>query len=154
MAGVREPKYRDRGMARRAQITPAARETRFELDRLLSGAWGALDRSYAPYSRFAVGAALLDSRGRIWTGANVENASYPLGICAERNALLAWKSGGGSRLVAIAIVSGAARPTPPCGLCRDALRHHAARATVYLATQHEVSGPYLAAEWLPGLVDR
>lgn len=150
MARGIEPKDRGREMKKRARITPTEREARFDLDHLLAAAWRAMTRSHSPYSHFPVGAALLDSKQQIWLGANIENAAYPLGICAERNALLAWRSGGGSRLVALAIVSGAARPTPPCGLCRDALHHHAPRATVYLATRREVSGPYLAAEWLPG----
>lgn len=76
--------------------------------------------AYAPYSGFAVGAALLCTDGTVFTGCNVENASYPAGICAERSALSAAVSAGKRRFAAIAVAAGE-NPTPPCGICRQAL---------------------------------
>jgi cytidine deaminase len=84
-------------------------------------AMAAMDRAYAPYSGFRVGAALLGSDGSITDGCNVENASYPAGICAERAALAAAVAHGERSFVAIAIATEAQTPTPPCGLCRQAL---------------------------------
>lgn len=79
------------------------------------------ERAYAPYSHFQVGAALLGSNGKVYAGCNVENASYGLGICAERNAVARAVADGASRVVAVAVVTGGAIATPPCGACRQVL---------------------------------
>ena len=76
--------------------------------------------AYAPYSEFHVGAAVL-AGGRIFTGVNAENASYPLGMCAERNAVGAAVTAGEKKIDCVAVVTDAARPTPPCGGCRQVL---------------------------------
>ncbi|MGB5809948.1 MAG: cytidine deaminase [Polyangiales bacterium] len=89
--------------------------------RLRSAAFNAREHAYAPYSNFAVGAALLTDDGRIFSGCNVENASYGATLCAERNAIGAGVAAGARRWVALAIASDAKRPTPPCGICRQAL---------------------------------
>lgn len=80
--------------------------------------------AYAPYSRFAVGAAALTSDGRVIAACNVENASYGLGLCAECGLVSALHAGGGGRLVAVAVVDGDGRPCPPCGRCRQLLLEH------------------------------
>ena len=77
----------------------------------------AQETAYAPYSNFKVGAALLTGAGDIFTGANVENASYGLTVCAERAAVAAAIAAGARRLEAVAVASGTAEPTPPCGMC-------------------------------------
>ncbi|MBZ5716073.1 cytidine deaminase [Nannocystis pusilla] len=87
-----------------------------------------------PYSGFAVGCALRDRSGRIWTGANVENASYTLGLCAERVALFYALTHGADAIESIAVVTGADRPAAPCGACRQILFEFAAEADLVLVT--------------------
>jgi cytidine deaminase len=88
---------------------------------LISFAYEARLNSYSPYSNYPVGAALLCVDGSIYTGCNVENASYPAGNCAERTAVFKAVSEGKKGFKAIAIVGGKAL-TSPCGVCRQVLR--------------------------------
>ncbi|HTK83302.1 MAG TPA: cytidine deaminase [Bacteroidota bacterium] len=89
-------------------------------------------RSYSPYSKFRVGAALLDSAGRIFTGANIENSSFSLTICAERVALFKALSEGSKKFKAIAITSDSESFIPPCGACRQVLFELAGNIEVLL----------------------
>lgn len=101
--------------------------------RLLAASLQARTRSYSPYSRYAVGAAVLDELGRIHSGANIENAAYPQGWCAETTALAAMRMAGGQRALAL-LVSG---PGPdiitPCGGCRQKLREFADPQLIIIA---------------------
>jgi cytidine deaminase len=88
---------------------------------LIDAATAAHARAYAPYSHFAVGAAVLDSAGRVFSGCNVENVSYGLTSCAERNAIFRAVVEGARRIQAVAVVTAAETLTPPCGACRQVL---------------------------------
>jgi homotetrameric cytidine deaminase len=92
---------------------------------LVDAAVGAMERAYVPYSRFPVGAALRDERGTIHVAANVENAAYPQGQCAEASAIGVLVAAGGSRITEIA-VAGDTELITPCGGCRQRLREFAA----------------------------
>ena len=87
--------------------------------------------SYSPYSRFRVGAALLTSTGKVFTGCNIENSSFSLTICAERTALFKAISEGSTRFTAIAIASDTAFFVPPCGACRQVIYEFGPDATVF-----------------------
>lgn len=91
--------------------------------------------AYAPYSRFAVGAAVRTASGRLFQGCNVENASYGATLCAERAAMAAAVTAGEQELVALVIVTGAERPTPPCGLCRQCLAELAPKLRIRSYTE-------------------
>jgi cytidine deaminase len=88
-------------------------------------ALAALRRAYAPYSKFHVGAAVQMS-GQTYDGANIENASYGLAICAERTAIFAAVNAGSTRLEAVAVCSESSPPASPCGACRQVLWEFAA----------------------------
>jgi cytidine deaminase len=100
---------------------------------LLAAAWQAREAALARYSGFAVGAAILDGDGKVWTGANVENASYTLGLCAERVALFYALTHGARDIQCVAVATGAATPSSPCGACRQILLEFAGDATVVAA---------------------
>jgi cytidine deaminase len=104
-----------RPASRKQDLSPAV--TR----RLLAAARAVRLRAHAPYSHFQVGAAVLDERDRIHVGCNVENASYGLTVCAERNAIATALAGGALKIRAVAVVTGAEPPASPCGACRQVL---------------------------------
>jgi len=91
------------------------------LAELVQEATRAQEMAYAPYSKFHVGAAILTKSGKIFRGCNVENASYPVGICAERTAIVSMVAAGEREPVAIAIVTPGKRGGSPCGLCRQTM---------------------------------
>jgi cytidine deaminase len=98
---------------------------------LIEAAKAVRARAHAPYSRYHVGSAVLDEQGRIHSGCNVENAAYPLGICAETAAIGAMVAAGGTRIVAIAAVGGRQEleACTPCGGCRQRIAEFADAAT-------------------------
>lgn len=114
----------------------------------------AQSRAYAPYSDFAVGAALQTENGHVFRGCNVENASYGAAICAERGALAAAVAAGERELVALAIVTDAERPTPPCGICRQCLSEFNPNLLVRSYTNGGASADYLLSTLLPDAFDR
>lgn len=98
---------------------------------LLKKAHEAMELAYAPYSGFRVGAALLTQSGKIFTGCNVENASFGATCCAERTAVYKAISEGERSFRAIAVVSSGERPTAPCGICRQVLSEFSDDMAVY-----------------------
>lgn len=90
------------------------------LDRLVEAATRVRERAYAPYSNYKVGAAFATESGLVYAGCNVENASYPAGICAERGAIAQMIAAGDNEPIACAIVT-EGEPAPPCGMCRQVM---------------------------------
>ena len=115
-------------MREREMLTAAAAEG------LVQAATLARGRAVASYSGFQVGAALLGSDGTIYTGCNVESATYGLTCCAERTAIFKALSEGARSFVAVAVVTGADAPTPPCGACRQVLWDQCREIEVVMAT--------------------
>jgi cytidine deaminase len=92
---------------------------------LFEAAVAARRRAYSPYSGYAVGAAIRTPSGRVFTGCNVENASYPEGTCAETGAIAAMVAAGERTIVAIVVVTDGTTPGTPCGGCRQRIREFA-----------------------------
>jgi cytidine deaminase len=99
-------------------------------DDLFEAAKTAFARAYAPYSRFPVGAAVRGADGRVHAGANVENAAYPQGWCAETSAIAAMVAAGGRRIAEICVLAGGEETVTPCGGCRQKLREFASPDTL------------------------
>lgn len=95
------------------------------MEDLFAAARAARDQAYAPYSNFAVGAALRAASGAVFAGCNVENAAYPQGWCAEASAIAAMVLAGERRIVELAVIGGGAELCTPCGGCRQKLREFA-----------------------------
>lgn len=120
------------------------------MQRLVDAARGVRERGYAPYSKFLVGAAVLDEQGRIHAGCNVENAAYPQGWCAETSALAHLVTAGGRRVLAVAVVGVAPDPVTPCGGCRQKIRELAAPdCPVWVADLNSVRLRTTLADLLP-----
>lgn len=118
-------------------------------DALVAAASAAMERAYAPYSDFRVGAALLTPDGDIVAGCNVENSSFPAGGCAERGALFAAVAAGRRRFAHLMIVTEAEDPTPPCGMCRQALVEFAPALEITSVTVGGAEAKWSLAELLP-----
>jgi cytidine deaminase len=112
-------------------------------------AFAVMERAYAPYSRFKVGAALLASDGSVTEGCNVESAAYPSGICAERAAVAAAVARGNQSFTAVVIATEAEEPTPPCGMCRQVLVEFSPRMQVIAVTRDGREGRWTLEELLP-----
>jgi len=117
---------------------------------LLDAARAASARAYAPYSRFAVGAAVLGDDGRIFASANIENASYGLTSCAERNAVFAAVYAGVRVIVAVAIHTPTGEPVSPCGACRQVIHEFGPDAIVTSCCDGDGVRQWSIGELLPG----
>lgn len=121
------------------------------IEALLRAAADVRTRAYAPYSRFLVGAAV-SGEGQMFTGANVENASYGLTICAERSAVVQAVAHGVQRLQAVAVCTSASPPSSPCGMCRQVLYEFAADVQTFRVIAINPAGErreWTLAELLP-----
>jgi cytidine deaminase len=124
-------------------------------ERLFAEAFQARERAYAPYSNFRVGAAGLFEQGGVVAGCNVENASYGLAVCAERNAIGRAVVEGQGQLVAIAVVGDSKVPVPPCGMCRQVLAEFApATAEIRCRNLQGEERRYTVAELLPHMFNK
>lgn len=117
---------------------------------LRRAALAAREAAYAPYSNFAVGAAIRAASGAIYSGCNVENASYPEGWCAETSAIAAMVAAGEREIVEVCVVSGGATPITPCGGCRQRLAEFGGPDTrVHSGDADSLRGSWTLAELLP-----
>lgn len=118
---------------------------------LLEQAQSVLSKSYSPYSSFPVGAALLTKKGGVFVGTNVENISFGLSVCAERNAIASAISSEGPtmRIQAIAVTSSEAKACTPCGACRQCISEFGSSAHIILNTESGLAS-YTLSDLLPG----
>jgi cytidine deaminase len=119
-----------------------------DIDELVAAARDAMERAYAPYSGFQVGAAIL-AGGRIFVGQNIEIASYPLSVCAERNAVGRMIDGGVRAFEAVAVATKAPIPTTPCGGCRQVLWEFGPGSTVVCEAGDGARKTWALADLLP-----
>ena len=118
-------------------------------DALHEVALEAMERAYAPYSRFRVGAALRGADGSVHPGCNVENAAYPASICAERGALLGAVARGVRAFDVLVLATEADDPTPPCGQCRQVLVEFAPDLAIVSRTRGGAERRWRLSELLP-----
>jgi cytidine deaminase len=119
-------------------------------EKLFEAATAARAHAHAPYSKFAVGAAVLVEGGELFSGCNVENSSYGLSLCAERNAIGQAVARGKKKVLACAIVAATSEPCPPCGMCRQVLAEFAEPgAPVRSRTPAGQEARYSLSELLP-----
>lgn len=118
-------------------------------ERLVAAARDAMRLSYSPYSHYPVGAALLLEDGRVVQGANIENAAYPVSLCAERAAVAVALAHGAATFLAVAVASGGDPPAPPCGACRQVLAEFNPTLPVLVAGTSGPASLYRLDELLP-----
>lgn len=107
------------------------------MEELIRAAEAARDKAYAPYSKFKVGAAVETKTGRIYTGCNVENASYGLSNCAERTAIFKAISEGERELTRLAVIADSPDPASPCGACRQVIAEFGIKTIIMCNTKGE-----------------
>lgn len=103
-------------------------------DELVRRALAVRERAYAPYSKFKVGAAVVAGSGAVYVGCNVENASYPLCVCAERTAIGTAVAAGESRIDRVVVITDTDPPASPCGACRQVIFEFGPAAEVVVAS--------------------
>lgn len=123
-------------------------------DALVAAARAARDHAVAPFSSFKVGAAVESDDGRIFTGCNIENASYGLTVCAERVAIWKALSEGARAFTALVVVADTVAPTPPCGACRQIIWEFCGDVPVVLANLDAVAAVHRSGQLLPHPFDR
>jgi cytidine deaminase len=124
--------------------------TTLDYTALIDAAREARERAYAPYSRFAVGAAVLTKSGQLFLGCNIENAAFPATVCAERTALFSAYAAGEREVLALAVVADTEGPVSPCGTCRQVIFELAPHSTVILANMHDAQVITAPHQLLPG----
>ena len=117
-------------------------------ERLLKAAQAVLEQAYAPYSQIRVGAAVLAGTGQIYAGCNIENSSYSLTVCAERNAIFHALDHGEKHFLALAVVTDSEQVTSPCGACRQVLAEFSPQLPVVFVNPQETRS-FNVAELLP-----
>ncbi len=117
---------------------------------LITAATAARKHAYVPYSRFAVGAAVLTAAGAIFTGCNIENAAYPLTLCAERVALFSAYAAGAREITALAVMTDTEAVASPCGACRQVMLELAPTSTVLLLNLRGMQRRVTPQDLLPG----
>ena len=121
-----------------------------EFKNLFNAAQKAKENAYAPYSNFHVGAALVTDNGKFFSGCNVENTSYGLTICAERNAIFQMVAAGEHKIAEILIIGDSEEFLPPCGACRQVMAEFSNSDTVvYMLNKYGESKKVSMAEILP-----
>lgn len=121
-----------------------------DIEALFKAASAARDKAYAPYSQFNVGAAIETASGAIFAGANVENAAYPQGCCAEASAISAMVMGGERAIAAILVVGGGEALVTPCGGCRQRIREFGSADTpIHIAGPGGLRKSFTLEELLP-----
>ncbi|WP_155287205.1 cytidine deaminase [Lacticaseibacillus zhaodongensis] len=124
-------------------------------EELMQTAITARKNAYVPYSHFAVGAAVISADGRVFSGANIENASYGITMCAERNAIFAAACAGVREISALAVVADTDGGVAPCGACRQAMTEFmGAQTPVYLGNLHGTIDTTTVTELLPGAFNK
>ena len=118
---------------------------------LVKAAKEGMQKAYAPYSGFKVGAAVLGSSGKVYTGSNIENASYGLSVCAERVAIFSAIHAGEEELDAIAVISSGKEQVKPCGACRQVMAEFNPDMAVILADGEGNFEEYSLKDLLPGM---
>lgn len=120
-----------------------------DIKSLIEKAIEARERAYVPYSNFKVGAALLSKNGNVYTGCNIESASYTPTICAERTAISKAVSEGDREIEAIAVIGEIDNYTYPCGVCRQVIREFGKDATLIIAKNKDEYKTYKLKDLLP-----